>query len=240
MRFTHTLHAVALARTPFNGKFGIPRQAGLVDLPSVIELLPPYNKPEAVNGLEQVSHIWLDFIFSEHTAAEPRLSVRPPRLGGNKKLGVFASRSSFRPNALGQTLVRLDRIETGNGQVLLHVRGIDLLDGTPIVDIKPYLTYADSREDAVNGIADAPPQPRLAVEWADAALAQIQILKTQPAGMIGWISQLIALDPRPAYKQQQAEGEYGMSVFGLNVRWQHTSKDAVRIIDISPVTEAVR
>ena len=226
---SHRIKPVAIAHTPFNEKFAIPRQANLVAVPARIELLKPFNKPEAVAGLERVSHIWLTFVFDQHlhdqNVETPRLSIRPPRLGGNKKLGVFASRSSFRPNALGQSVVKLERVECENGQVILHVTGIDLLDQTAIIDIKPYVPYADAIDGAVNHIADAAPKAIVKVTWQADALACIndELQKTH-------IEQLISFDPRPAYKQQQSSGNYAMAVFNMDVHWLMTSPTAAEII----------
>lgn len=232
---TYTITPVAVAHTPFNEKFGIPRQAGLVDVPAVIELLEPYNHAEAVDGLEQVSHIWLTFVFSGNVAAGSRLKVRPPRLGGNVKIGVFATRSSFRPNALGQSLVRLVRMEIADSVVRLHVTGIDLLDGTPIVDIKPYLPYADRVDDAVNAIAaDAPGHEKLKVRWSEPALEQLQFLKpAEVNAMASWIARLIALDPRPAYQGVDSRRDYGMAFFGLDIGWHMVSDADVLIMSVA-------
>ncbi|CAA0111418.1 tRNA (adenine(37)-N6)-methyltransferase [BD1-7 clade bacterium] len=238
-----TLSTVALARTPFREKFGIPRQAGLVPVRGRIDMLPPWDQPEALNGLEQVSHIWLDFIFHQNPSKPEQLSVRPPRLGGNRRLGVFATRASFRPNRLGTSLVKLEAVCVEAGNVHLEVSGIDLLDGTPIVDIKPYLPYADRIDDAVNAIAPAAPAPTLAVDWQAQALLACRACLRE-LGYVGGLSgdglceieqqvtQLVALDPRPAYKQS-ACGTYAMSVFGLNVRWVMQTPTQASISDAS-------
>ncbi len=229
------LATIGIAHTPFQEKFAIPRQANLLAIPAKIELLPPYNTLEAVAGLEQVSHIWLSFIFDQHLAepdAKPRLSVRPPRLGGNKKLGVFATRSSFRPNALGQSLLRLCAIEQDQQRLFLHVEGIDVLDQTAVVDIKPYVPYADC-VDAHNGIAPDPPTAILAVRWSHQALAQLQQLKGDECARIQeYITGLIALDPRPAYKQQQTTGDYAMAHFDVDVHWQMYAANHAQVTNI--------
>lgn len=226
------LQPVAVARTPYQQKFGIPRQAGLVELPGVIELLPPYDTPRAVDGLEQVSHIWLQFVFHQHLDRKPSLQVRPPRLGGNRKIGVFASRSSFRPNFLGQSVVRLDGIRHDKGSLLLDVSGLDVVDGTPIVDIKPYLPYADCVPDAVNQLADDKPHKTVTVNWQQSACRQLA--QCNAAGHKHWISELIACDPRPAYKQGEQGGTYTMAVFGLDIRWQASGNEA-RVVDVKAI-----
>lgn len=222
---------IAIARTPFNEKFGIPRQSGLVDVPGVIELLEPYATAEAVNGLEQVSHIWLHFVFSGHLGREVSLSVRPPRLGGNRRVGVFATRSSYRPNPLGQSLVKLEGVRKGVRGIELHVSGMDLLDGTPILDIKPYLPYADSRPEAANLLAaSAPERERLAVGWQKEAREQLYALRpVESKDIERWVTDIIGLDPRPAYKAGEVESGYGMRVFGLNIRWVMVTESRAEI-----------
>lgn len=233
-----SISPVAMARTPFKQKFAIPRQAGLVDIPAVIELLPPFNQALAVEGLEDVSHIWLTFLFHRHLEQEANLQVRPPRLGGNQKIGVFATRSSFRPNGLGQSLVKLECIEVTQNGVFLHVTGLDLLDGTPIVDIKPYLPYADIKTDAVNGIASDKPEMRLDVQWSSQALQQLQAIKDpDPQQFKLWIDQLIAFDPRPAYKHNEAGGHYAMQLFAWDIHWQMQTAQLAIVNHIEPLGE---
>ncbi len=236
---TFQFTTIAIARTPYNEKFGIPRQAGLVDVPGIIQLLPPYNRIEAVEGLEKVSHIWLHFIFSEHVNAEPRLSVRPPRLGGNKKVGVFATRSSYRPNSIGQSLVKLESIQQGEHGIELHVIGIDLLNGTPIIDIKPYLPYADINLSAMNELASqAPDDQYLAIIWSEGAASQLlEIKKEKNSEIKRWITEIIQLDPRPAYKANETEGDYGLTVFDINIRWSVISKNHIEISSVTTISE---
>lgn len=222
MQRSFTIDAIAIAHTPFQQKFAIPRQAGLIDVPAQIELLPPYNQAIAVKGLEQVSHIWLSFMFHQHLAHKPQLQVRPPRLGGNEKIGVFATRSSFRPNAMGQSVVRLESIEQQGDKLLLHVRGLDVLDGTPIVDIKPYLPYADIVQQAHNAIASEKPKKTVRVIWQAQATQQLQQLDAEKfTQMHSWISDLIAYDPRPAYRSQSHgdKESYAMRFYHLDIHW---------------------
>lgn len=217
----YSLKPIAIAKTPFQQKFAIPRQAGLVDFPASIELLAPYNQKQAVEGLEQVSHLWIHFIFHQHSDKAPPLQVRPPRLGGNKKLGVFATRSSFRPNALGLSLVKLEEIQASQEAVSLKVRGLDVLDGTPIIDIKPYLPYADSPVDAYNHIASTAPELTIKVQWQEKVLQNFaEQTSDYSISYKHYVEQLISLDPRPAYKQKQAFGDYAMQVFGQDIHWQ--------------------
>ncbi len=237
MNSAFTVKTIAIAHTPFNEKFGIPRQAGLVNVPAVIELLPPFNSADAVSGLEDISHLWLTFIFSENIEQEARLKVRPPRLGGNKKIGVFATRSSFRPNAIGQSLVKLERVEVKDNAVLLHVTGIDLLNGTPIIDIKPYLPYADNVVGAFNNLApQAPDMHKLKVQWSSLAQQQLFALQGEnDAALQQWISEVIQLDPRPAYKSAEDQREYGMAIFNMNIRWQMLDEHHAEIIAAEPL-----
>ena len=145
---------IAKIHTPFREKFGIPRQSGLADVPGEIVFEPKYRNPDALRGLEGFSHLWLIFQFSESVREEFSPTVRPPRLGGNRRMGVFATRSPFRPNAIGLSCVRLEAIEQTEKGPIIHVRGADLLDGTPILDIKPYLPLADCHPEATGGFAE--------------------------------------------------------------------------------------
>ena len=146
---TLTLHPIAVIHTPYKEKFSVPRQPDLVqDGIGIVELLPPYNSPEAVRGLEQFSHLWLIFQFDKVPHGKWQSTVRPPRLGGNQRVGVFASRATHRPNPLGLSKVELRQVECIHGRVFLHLGSVDLVDGTPIFDIKPYIAYADSEPEA--------------------------------------------------------------------------------------------
>jgi tRNA-Thr(GGU) m(6)t(6)A37 methyltransferase TsaA len=236
MKNSYSLDPIGVARTPFAQKFSIPRQSGLVAVPGRIELLPPYDSEQAFVGLDGVSHIWLSFIFHQHQDAAVKLSVRPPRLGGNKQIGVFACRSSFRPNALGLSLVKLERIERKHGKVCLHVSGIDVMDGTPIVDIKPYLPYADVALDAENALAPQKPQlDALRVTWLDAAEIQLQHLAlADTLEFKQLVSQLVALDPRPAYKQDNTLASYGFCYDGIEVQW-HCLGDEASIFQLTNI-----
>ncbi|OHC28177.1 MAG: tRNA (N6-threonylcarbamoyladenosine(37)-N6)-methyltransferase TrmO, partial [Pseudomonadales bacterium RIFCSPLOWO2_02_FULL_63_210] len=151
----YSVSPIGFVRSCFKEKFAIPRQPQLAPAArGVLELVAPFDTGEAVQGLEQVSHVWLLFVFHQALEDRPRLKVRPPRLGGNKSVGVFASRATHRPNGIGQSVVKLDAVEPGR----LWLSGIDLLDGTPVLDIKPYVPYADSVASAYNRIADAAPR----------------------------------------------------------------------------------
>lgn len=218
---SYCIEPVGTIHSCFSEKFGIPRQPGLVpEATAVLELLPPYNHADSVRGLEAFSHIWLQFIFHGIAAGKWQPLVRPPRLGGNRKLGVFASRSTHRPNGLGLSVVRLDRVDCRNG-VRLHLSGIDLLDGTPVIDIKPYIPYADALQEATGGFADSPPRARLRVSFAAAAAGRLAALSVDQPTLPQLIEKVLALDPRPAYSGDgDGERVYGVRLHGFDIRWR--------------------
>ncbi|WP_286239808.1 tRNA (N6-threonylcarbamoyladenosine(37)-N6)-methyltransferase TrmO [Neptuniibacter halophilus] len=222
---------VATVASPFKEKFGIPRQPGLASsLISRIVLQPGFDSADMVRGLEGCSHIWLLFIFSECVDKGWQPLVRPPRLGGNKKLGVFATRSPFRPNPVGLSPVRLIAIEQVAGKVQLVVSGADLLDGTPIIDIKPYLPYSDRIDEAefeLAGEISTLSQPVIFADAADAFLSQKERESDLPLRL--QISELLKCDPRPAYKKNTAEQSYGVRLHDFNIRFRIT--DEAIIVD---------
>lgn len=218
-----TIHIspIATIHTPYSEKFAIPRQPGLAkSAVGEINFLADYNDPNYLRGIEQFSHLWLIFHF-HHTAEKGHTPlIRPPRLGGNKKLGVFASRSTFRPNSLGMSVVEFAGVDFNNKQLTLKVNGVDLLDGTPIVDIKPYVPYADHVPAAQGGIAQNRPElmPVVFTQQATAALNDMQ--HTYPK-LRSLIQEVLSQDPRPAYHQQsQPDKIYGMTLYKVNIQWQ--------------------
>ncbi|KAE9529877.1 tRNA (N6-threonylcarbamoyladenosine(37)-N6)-methyltransferase TrmO [Testudinibacter aquarius] len=231
------LQPVAVARTPYNEKFAVPRQPDLVlDGSGIIELLPPYNQPETVRGLEQFSHLWLIFQFDRIATDKWQPTVRPPRLGGNRRVGVFASRATHRPNPIGLSKVRLDAIQIDQGKVRLQVGSIDLVNGTPILDIKPYLAYADSEPNAVSGFAQTKPSSEIQVRFAPDVEAFIQQQYDYP-NLQRFIRQLIEQDPRPAYQQQSgdrnySERIYGISIWQFNVRFRFVANNSAEVVAI--------
>ena len=204
---------IARIETPFGEKFGVPRQSGIADCPGRIVFEMPYRDPEAVRGLEGFSHVWLIWQFDRALRQNWSPTVRPPRLGGNQRMGVFATRSPFRPNGLGLSAVELERVslDEPDGPVL-YVRGADMVSGTPIFDIKPYLAYADSYPDASGGFTDGDAGERLTVDFPPELLARFDSGERQ-----GLLSALAA-DPRPRY-QDDPERVYGMRYDGRNVRF---------------------
>ena len=211
---------IGVIRSCFREKFGIPRQPGLVPAArATLELLPPYNQPAAVRGLEGFSHLWLVFVCHGVPAGRWQATVRPPRLGGNQRLGVFASRSPFRPNPIGLSAVKLDHIAVRQGQVALHLAGVDLLDGTPVLDIKPYLPYADRIMEATGGFAPEAPTAELTVDFSPPASAFCAAWSDGDLREL--ITQILRQDPRPAYQRADPTPQrYGMKLYNLDVRWE--------------------
>ena len=217
------LSPIAYIHTEFSEKFGVPRQSGLAgSLCGTIVFEPEYRSPEALRGLDGFSHLWLIWGFSANRHGEWQPTVRPPRLGGNERMGVFATRSPYRPNPLGLSCVEIERIDMDAATI--YVRGADLMDGTPIYDIKPYIRYADSRPDAVCGYVDSLVERHLEVVFAGSVASVIKDPDVREA-----LVQTLSLDPRPSYHNDPSR-EYGLSFAGFNVRFK---VDGERLIVIS-------
>lgn len=212
---TFSLHTIARIHTDFPSKFGIPRQSGLIPtLQAQIIFEPAYQNPAAVRGLEDFSHLWLIWQFSENLRSSWSPTVRPPRLGGNQRVGVFATRSPFRPNALGLSSVRLDKIEyTPHQGPVLYVSGADLMDQTPIFDIKPFLPFTDNHPEATEGFAGPVKEHRLQVAFPPHLFAQI------PPEHQAALLEVLAQDPRPSY-QNDPERVYGFPFAQWEIRFQ--------------------
>jgi len=208
------IHPIARMKSDFATKFGIPRQSGLVDeLRSTIVFEPEYRNPDTLRGLEGFSHLWIIWQFSEAVREDWSPTVRPPRLGGNTRLGVFATRSPFRPNSLGLSCVRLLGIEqTANHGTVIHVAGADLMDGTPIFDIKPYIPYADCKADAVGGFTDTADEYLLDVDFPTDLLDKLPMEKRQAAVAV------LSHDPRPSYQRKPGR-VYGIEFAGFDIRF---------------------
>lgn len=223
------LTQIARVRTDFREKFGVPRQSGLVEaLRGTVVFEPEYRNRDALRGIEGFSHLWLLWGFSENRRGGETWSptVRPPRLGGNERLGVFATRSPYRPNPIGLSCVRLFAVrEDETLGPVLDVAGADMVDGTPVYDIKPYLPYADCRCEAAGGFAAEAPE-KLPVHCPDA------LLRALPPGKREALLAVLALDPRPRY-QDDPERVYGLSFAGYNVRFRANS-GAVTVVEIIP------
>lgn len=208
------MNIIAQIRTDFQTKFGVPRQSGLVaDLQAQIVFTPEYRNPDALRGIEGFSHLWLIWEFSKAKREAWSPTVRPPRLGSSARMGVFATRSPFRPNPIGLSCVRLERVELYTPQgPILHVLGADLMDGTPIFDIKPYLPYADAHPEAVGGYTDQLQSPLLEVNFPP------QLLDKLPQRLQASVCGVLAQDPRPRY-QHDPTRIYGMAFGGFDVRF---------------------
>ena len=221
------IQPIAHIRTEFPEKFGVPRQSGLAGaLRGTLVFTPEFRNPDALRGLEGFSHIWLIWEFSANRPQGWQPTVRPPRLGGNERMGVFATRSPFRPNPLGLSCVEVESIDldSSNGP-LIHVRGADLMDGTPIYDIKPYIKYADARPHAVCGYVDGLQERSLKVNIPKEIAVAIPD-KTVPEALV----QTLSLDPRPSY-HDDPDREYGLSFAGLNVKF----KVFLRILTVTAI-----
>lgn len=217
------IRPIAFFKSPVSGKFGVPRQSGIAaGLKGEVRLVAPFDNPDALRGLEGFDFIWLIWEFSLNGPSD-NLTVRPPRLGGNERVGVFASRSPFRPNPLGLSSVRIESIEPDKG--IIHVLGADLADGTPIYDIKPYVTYADSHPDARSGFVDGNSWAPLEVEVPQALAAEFS------QDDLAALRQLLSCDPRPQYLDDP-EREYGLFFAGRNVRFC-VSKGVVYVTELS-------
>lgn len=233
-----TLTPVAYTHSCFQDKFGVPRQPGLTryaraDL--VIE--PPFNREDAFRGLETASHLWLTFQFHEAVREEWRPVVRPPRLGGNKKMGVFASRSPFRPNSLGLSVVRNEGLVRKDSRLILQISDHDLIEGTPILDIKPYLPFADSIPGASLGWADTPPTNRLNVIFLPEAEQQLANLPAERYPDLRLlIEDVVSYDPRPSFRRGRTEDRiYGVHLYDLNVRFHFVTEHSFERVEVLTV-----
>ena len=218
---------IAYIHTEFSEKFGVPRQSGLAgSLRGTIVFEPEYRNPDAVRGLEGFSHLWLIWGFSANRHDEWQPTVRPPRMGGNDRMGVFATRSPYRPNQLGLSCVEIEGVDMDCSDApKIYVRGADLMDGTPVYDIKPYIRYADSRPDAVCGYVDTLDERHLEVE-----IPQGVAMALNDEKLLDALKETLSLDPRPSYHKDPSR-EYGLSFSGFNVRFK-VSDGVLTVISI--------
>lgn len=224
-----TIHPIARMHSDFSSKFGIPRQSGLVQqLESTIVFEPAYRNADALRGIEAFTHLWLIWQFSEAVRQDWSPTVRPPRLGGNTRMGVFATRSPFRPNNLGLSCVRLLGVETTpDVGTVLHVGGADLLDGTPIFDIKPYIPYADCHPEATGGFTDSAGDFLLSVDFPPNLLNRLPVGKREAAAAV------LSHDPRPSY--QRTPGRvYGLNFAGYDIRFT-VEENHLQVLDVQPL-----
>ena len=220
------IEPIAYFRSPFATKFGVPKQSGLVEnLMGTIEFVPQHRNADALRGMEDVDYLWLIWEFSANRHAATSPVVRPPLLGGNRKVGVFASRSPFRPNRLGLSSVRISEIEldTTRGP-LIHVLGADLMDGTPIYDIKPYVVYADSHPEARSGFVD-----KNAIRWLEVVVPDA-VASRYSSDELAALRKVLSLDPRPHY-QDNPEKVYGMMYAGKDVKFR-VEGDVLTVVEV--------
>lgn len=224
----------------FKEKFGIPRQPGLAPLATAeIELLPPYDDLNALDGLEGCSHIWVQFVFHANKREEWKPKVKPPRLGGNKTLGVFATRSPVRPSPIGLSVVKFEKIVRREGKIFIKISGVDLLDGTPVLDIKPYVPYTDYIPTAENRFAPEPPTLVSVNIPADLMAECSAYQKWTGVDLAELITQILQQDPRPQYQEPDPERIYGMKLLNLDVRWVYQftpEKTSIQLIALTPAT----
>ena len=230
-----TIPVIGIMKTPYKEKFGIPRQPNLVEVESYIEMQAPYNDLLAFEGIEEFSHLWLLWQFHDNKNQENskfRPQVRPPRLGGNQKIGVFATRSMYRPSPIGLSVVKLKEVKKVGKTVRVYVTGSDLLDGTPIVDIKPYIHYSDAVMEAQSGYAQEEPVRKYVVWSEQAELEREQLVRTKGLSeqVIRELAEVLSLDPRPAY-QEDPERIYGIRFADFNIKFI-VNETSVLIVEI--------
>ena len=225
---------IGVVHSCFKEKFGVPRQPGLISgAHGELEFFPPYDREEAFVGLEAFSHVWILFVFHQCQWQKARLTVRPPRLGGNKKQGVFASRSTHRPNPIGMSVVSLEEVQCQNSKVRLLLSGLDLIEGTPVLDVKPYLPYADAIKGASGGYAPEAPLQRLAVVFSASADQICNHYEQRWPDLKALIVAVLSLDPRPAYrKDKESQKPYAVRLYDLDVRWRVAQQGVAEVFDI--------
>jgi len=227
---------IATIHSPYKEKFAIPRQPGLVNVATAdIVFNSSLEAEQMVKGLEQYSHVWVIFAFHGTMDQGWKPQVKPPRLGGNKKMGVLATRSTFRPNPIGMSVVPLNSVSVLNGTVTLQIGTHDFLDKTPVIDIKPYIPYADAIPAANGGIAQAAPT-LLNVEFNARSIADLALYHDRHNDLESFIRQVLAQDPRPAYKKLKEDNKYyGMQLFDLNIRWSMKDLTTIEVTGIEEI-----
>ena len=231
---------IALIHSPYKEKFAVPRQPGLVaSATAELEILPPYDDINAFSGLEAFSHLWLVFVFHKNSPSSKSQqwspTVRPPRLGGNKRVGVFATRSPSRPNPIGLSLVQFHGIKKANGKIFLQLSSIDLVDGTPVLDIKPYIPYADAKPDALAGFAQSEPEALMKIQFSEKAAGKIEQCLNSHPNLQQLIIEVLQQDPRPAYKKNQPDSKiYAVHLSNFNISWVNEGLIST-VIDIETI-----
>lgn len=216
----YKFNSIGIVHSCYKEKFGIPRQPALVASPATIEIELAYSKDEAFRELESFSHIWVVFVFHEIKNGQWKSTVRPPRLGGNKRIGVFASRSMFRPNPIGLSVVELKSVERKDNRIILNIIGGDFLDCTPVIDVKPYIPYADSIDTTKAGYAIDKPEVKLQVDFSDEADIEIGNAENKYPKLKNIIIEILQLDPRPAYQgTKQTKNEFAIKLYDYDLKW---------------------
>lgn len=230
---SYSVSPVGIIHTPFKQKFAIPRQPNLVSVPGTIVMQPGFDDPAVFKGIEGFSHLWLLFVFHETLSRGWKPAVKAPRLGGNATLGVFASRSTHRPNGIGMSVVKRESIENTDGRLCLKVSGVDLLDGTPILDIKPYLPYADGCADATDPLDNYTPIPNREVRFVPALATQLAKIESRVPGFTRLTDGILRQDPRPAYRQPHDNDKkiYKVSVYDYDISW-HVTEGVIEVTKI--------
>jgi len=232
-----TFKPIGFIESCYRQKFGTPRQPGLVKQATAnLVFQPEYSKSEIFRGIEQFSHLWIIFVFHQSVRQNDKITVRPPRLGGKEKLGVFATRSNFRPNPIGQSVVRFEGVEKINDRYVLKLTGGDFLDGTPVLDVKPYIPFADSIADAIAGFASQPPDKCYQVFFSDRATQQIKIASARLCMDVkSFVSELLSYDPRPAfYDGKYEKTSFAMYLYDHNLQWE-LEGNKVRVMGFSSI-----
>jgi len=221
-------NSIGTIHSCYKEKFGIPRQPALVASPAKIEIDEAYSNDEAFRDLETFSHIWVIFVFHGVETKNWKATVRPPRLGGNQRTGVFASRSMFRPNPVGLSVVELKSVERKGNKIILNITGGDFLDLTPVLDIKPYIPYADSIPAAKGGYADEKPESKLTVIFSREAEREIENVKNKYPQLKNIITEILQLDPRPAYqKEKKIKNDYAIKLYEFDLKWLVKNENVV-------------
>ena len=231
-----SLQKIGVVQSPYKDKFGIPRQPGLCPhIPGVISIIPPFNEIDAFRGLGESSHIWVLFIFHHNTTEEWQPLVRPPKLGGKIRKGVFATRSPFRPNSIGQSVVKLEAIDTDKEKILLQISGHDFLDGTPVIDIKPYIPYSDLVENAKSNYLALPGMQNCKIAFTQQALDQCKQWSQHNKGDLKlMLTEILSQDPRPGYhKESQPARDYGFRLFDLEIQFSSEHKKGFTVTTIN-------
>lgn len=234
MEESYQFKPIGIVHSCFKERFGIPRQPGMVSAArGWIEFYPPYDREEAFVGIESFSHLWVSFIFHMSTHNKPGFVVRPPRTSGRRNLGVYATRAPNRPNQIGQSVVVLERVEIERGKVKLHLRGVDMVEGTPVLDIKPYLPYADCLPDAQGSYAHTEPDKVIQVGYTEGTAASLDRLKNTYPDLDVLIKEVLQYDPRPIYyRGGEQKSDFSVNLYDLEVCWQMLDEQNALVTEI--------